>query len=107
MISDSGSQPSKAAAGRSMGPWRGASGTDPSTVARVMTLGGHSRMQIPQPMHSPTWSGRSMAHGNGLPGPGPDSMPGTVGRLMSSASTGQTSMQIPQVMHPPWSMSMR
>ena len=32
---------------------------------------------------------------------------GPVGRDMSSASTGQVSMQMPQLMQPEWSMSMR
>ena len=90
-----------------MGPWRAAIGTGPSIVARLITIGGHSRMQMPQPMHSPTWSGCSMAHGSGAPGPGPVSIPGAFGRVMSSASTGQTSMQMPHVMQPCWSMSMR
>ncbi len=63
-------------------------------------------MQIPQPMHSPTWTGCSIIQLCGAPEPDV-SMPATVGLDMSSASTGQVSMQIPQLMHPVRSMSMR
>ena len=109
VTSDRGCQAPSAATGdgRSMGPCRGWSGTSPASVTSDMTFGGHSRMQMPQPMHSPTWSGRSMVHGSGKPGPGPVSMPAACGRLISSASTGHTSMHTPHVMHPRWSMSMR
>ena len=71
-----------------------------------MTTTGHSPMQIPQPMHSPTWIGCSIIQVWGVPKPAV-SMPGPVGRDMSSASTGQVSMQMPQLMQPVWSMSMR
>ena len=65
-----------------------------------MTTTGHSPMQMPQPMHSPTWTGCSIIHGCGA---------AETGRLdarldracdMSSASTGQVSMQMPQLMQP-------
>ena len=106
MTSERGTQPS-AATGRVIGPWRGASGVGPSWTARVMTAGGHSRMQMEQPMHSPTWTGCSIVQGSGRPPAPPTSMPGFSGRCMSSASTGHTSMQMPQVMQLPWSMSIR
>ena len=92
--------------GRWIGPWRGASGVGPATVVRVITETGHSRMQIEHPTHSPTWIGCSINHGIG-PWPGPASTPGDWGRDMSSASTGQTSMQIPQLMQFVESMSIR
>jgi hypothetical protein len=72
-----------------------------------MTTVGHSRMQMLHPMHSPTWIGCSIIQGSGRARPKPDSMPGPVGRVMSSASTGQTSMQMPQLMQPLSSISMR
>ena len=106
---DSGSHgwgPVAGASGRSIGPWRGASAVSPGSATRVMTTTGHSPMQIPQPMHSPTWTGCSIIHAWGLPTPDV-SMPGTWGRDMSSASTGQVSMQMPQLMQPVWSISMR
>ncbi len=71
-----------------------------------MTTTGHSPMQIPQPMHSPTWMGCSIIQRCGSPIPAV-SMPAVRGRDMSSASTGQVSMQMPQLMQPEWSMSMR
>ncbi len=89
-----------------MGPWRAASGVGPSVVARVMTTVGHSRMQIPQPMHSPTWTGRSIIQGRAMPRPAV-SIPGPAGLVMSSASTGQTSMQTEQLRQLSWSMSIR
>ena len=107
VTAESGIQPSVIAAGRSIGPWRATSGVGSSITASVITLGGHSRMQMEQPMHSPTWTGCSIIQGNGLPPSLPTSTPGAAGRLMSSASTGQTSMQTPQLMQLAWSMSMR
>ena len=92
--------------GRWIGPWRGASGVGPETVVKVITETGHSRTQIEHPTHSPTWMGRSISQGIG-PSPGPASTPGDWGRDMSSASTGQTSMQIPQLMQFDESMSIR
>jgi hypothetical protein len=100
VTAESGIHPSVIAAGRSIGPWRATSGVGSSITASVITFGGHSRMQMEQPMHSPTWIGCSIIQGNGRP-PGPVSTPGPVGRLMSSASTGQTSMQTPQLMQFP------
>ena len=99
MTDDHGIQP-EVGRGRSIGPWRGASGVGPSTVSRVITTTGHSRMQIEQPMHSPTWTGCSIIHGSG-PSPQTASTPGRSGRDMSSASTGHTSMQTPQLMQLP------
>ena len=93
---DQGIQP-RPGSGRVIGPWRGASGVGPSTVASDITTTGHSTMQIEQPMHSPTWMGCSIVQRSGPP-PGPASMPGWSGRLMSRACTGQTSMQTPQLM---------
>ena len=74
MTADHGIHP-VVGSGRVIGPWRSASGVGPSTVTRSMTSTGHSRMQIEQPMHSPTWTGCSIVHGSGPP-PGPASMPG-------------------------------
>ena len=62
-------------------------------------------MQIEQPMHSPTWTGYSIIQRSGLPLAPPASTPGRSGRVMSSASTGQTSMQIPQLKQLPRSTS--
>ena len=107
VIADSGIQPPSSGAGRSTGPWRATSGVGSFMTASVITFGGHSRMQMEQPMHSPTWTGCSIIQGNGLPPSLPTSTPGAAGRLMSSASTGQTSMQTPQLMQLAWSMSMR
>ena len=76
------------------------------SATSVITTTGHSPMQIPQPMHSPTWIGCSIIHGCSRPRPAV-SMPGVNGRDMSSASTGQVSMQMPQLMQPAWLMSMR
>ena len=69
-----------------------------------MTATGHSRMQIEQPMHSPTWTGYSIIQRRGPPPP-TASTPGRSGRVMSSASTGQTSMHTPQLKQPPRSTS--
>ncbi len=100
------SGPAAGTVGRSIGPWRGASFVSPGSATRVMTTTGHSPMQMPQPMHSPTWTGCSIIHGCGRPWPAV-SIPGPVGRDMSSASTGHVSMQMPQLMQPVRSMSMR
>ena len=105
VTADQGIQP-RVGSGRVIGPWRSASGVAPSTVTSSMTATGHSWMQIEQPMHSPTWTGCSMIQGRGTP-PGPASIPALSGRVMSRAWTGQTSMQIPQLMHSLWSMSIR
>ena len=56
-------------------------------------------MQIPHPMHSPTWMGCSIIQAWAAPSP-PVSMPAPSGRDMSSASTGHVSMQMPQLMQP-------
>ena len=106
VTAESGTQPSSRAGGRLIGPCRATSGVGPSTVARVITTVGHSRMQMPQPMHSPTWTGRSIIQGCGVPRPAA-SIPGPAGRLMSRASTGQTSMQTAQLRQFAWSISMR
>ena len=82
--------------GREIGPWRAASGVGPVTESRITTCVGHSRTQMPQPMHSPTWTGNSIIQLKGLPKMPAPSTPGRCGRLMSSAWTGQTSMQTPQ-----------
>ena len=82
-----------------MGPWRGASAVSPGSATRVMTTTGHSPMQMPQPMHSPTWIGCSIIQDCGLPNP-LVSMPARSGLDMSRASTGQVSMQMPQLMQP-------
>jgi hypothetical protein len=89
-----------------MGPWRGCSGVGPATLSRAITSMGHSRTQMPQPMHSPTWTGYSIIQGRGCPKP-LVSTPGRWGRLMSSACTGQVSMQMPQLMQPLRSIVMR
>ena len=85
--------------GRVTGPCRGASGVGPAVVVSVITATGHSRTQIVQPTHSPTWIGCSISHGIG-PTPGEASGPGACGRDMSRL-TGQTSMQVPQLMQLP------
>ena len=56
--------------GARSGPGAPRAAPRPSTATSDITLGGHSRMQMPQPMHSPTWSGRSIIHASGRPGPG-------------------------------------
>jgi hypothetical protein len=67
-------------------------------ASSVITLTGHSSTQIEQPMHSPTWTGNSIIQSRGRSDVAVVSTPGVLGRLMSSASTGQTSMQTPQLM---------
>ena len=107
VTADSGTQPSPGAAAMVMGPCDGATGVAPATVSRWTTETGHSLTHIVQPMHSPVWTGYSIIQRSGAPGPPESSTPARVGRVMSSACTGQTSMQIPQLMQPPLSMVMR
>ena len=64
-------------------------------------------MQMPQPMHSPTWIGYSIIHGIGAIGAPLPSTPGRRGRVMSSAWTGQASMQTEQLKQPVLSTVMR
>lgn len=55
---------------------------------------------MPQPMQVPTWTGNSIIQGASPELAVPASMPGRSGRDMSSACTGQRSMQTPQLKQP-------
>ncbi len=58
-------------------------------------------------MHSATWVGYSIIQRSGSELPPPASTPARSGRDMSSACTGHTSMQTPQLKQPLDSIVMR